>query len=68
MVSDEPTEHCTQQSLGYVLILVLMEDGLWLMANNSVFYNKRSVLILVLMEDGLWLVEEVGKSVIITKS
>ena len=37
-----------------VLILVLMEDGLW-RKTTKVDSDKQIVLILVLMEDGLWL-------------
>ena len=35
----------------WVLILVVMEDGLWL---SWVLIIETSVLILVVMEDGLW--------------
>ena len=37
-----------------VLILVLMEYGLWLGNISSVSFTVVSVLILVLMEYGLW--------------
>ncbi len=37
-----------------VLILVLMEDGLWRSEDLGVVIKSLGVLILVLMEDGLW--------------
>ena len=37
-----------------VLILVVMEDGLWLVCDTEMVATDE-VLILVVMEDGLWL-------------
>ena len=37
----------------FVLILVLVEDGLWL-RRGSIYLSDYRVLILVLVEDGLW--------------
>ena len=37
-----------------VLILVVMEDGLWHMMVAYIYYEFIAVLILVVMEDGLW--------------
>ena len=39
-----------------VLILVLMEYGLWLAKETSEKKDTQQVLILVLMEYGLWLI------------
>ena len=58
MVSDRGTREDTGNG-GGVLILVLMEYGLW--RNNDVDdFKVTLVLILVLMEYGLWLKEFLG--------
>mgnify|MGYP007069954868 CR=1 FL=1 len=51
-----------------VLILVLMEDGLWLLDVTNVFAINQVVLILVLMEDGLWLLQIVTQPAELIKS
>ena len=52
MVSDKILKSLID-GLNYVLILVLMEDGLWLLLQWMIS-QMIAVLILVLMEDGLW--------------
>ena len=53
MVSDRPLSQLFSKS-SRVLILVLMEYGLWHAASSSVMVGLNRVLILVLMEYGLW--------------
>ena len=57
MVSDNII-NCVSASDALVLILVLMEDGLWQVFAMTIWNKKRKVLILVLMEDGLWQLKE----------
>ena len=52
MVSDEKP-HSSKALMYVVLILVLMEDGLWQNSSGD-YVRTAAVLILVLMEDGLW--------------
>ena len=53
MVSDWKKLKSKPRVINYVLILVLMEDGLW-QAMDAMVEDIIKVLILVLMEDGLW--------------
>ena len=52
MVSD--TDEAYDTTIQVVLILVVMEDGLWRLQFECNELHLFRVLILVLMEDGLW--------------
>ena len=54
MVSDNNQQQQRVLPNKIVLILVLMEDGLWLTLTAAYVLGLVLVLILVLMEDGLW--------------
>ena len=47
-----------QSTTSGVLILVVMEDSLWLYYLSMLWNMERFVLILVVMEDSLWQEEE----------
>ena len=59
MVSDFPVVFLCSVRLK-VLILVLMEYGLWLKSLETLENDERLVLILVLMEYGLWQISAYG--------